>query len=170
MSGCDFRFPIRQESSVSGGVPVTQGSRAVAGLKELPSGEKSDWRVPENLVTEGTETFSRVVTGAGLLAPQALEMAAGVGARTEYFLDMDSSEDELNYRFQFLSTQGTGRMSIAAVGKDGRTVATVGYVFTGGMPEKNDRAVWIDRRLANNYQGGWVQSQIRPSELFSTQV
>ena len=78
MSGCDFRFPIRQESSVSGGVPVTQGSRAVAGLKELPSGEKSDWRVPENLVTEGTETFSRVVTGAGLLAPQALEMAAGL--------------------------------------------------------------------------------------------
>jgi hypothetical protein len=88
----------------------------------------------------------------------------------EYFLDVDSSDDELNYRFQFLSTQGTGRMSIAAVGKDGRTVATVGYVFSGALPEKNDKAVWIDRRLSNNYQGGWVQSQIHPSELFSTQI
>ncbi|HWR31164.1 MAG TPA: hypothetical protein VN631_15155 [Negativicutes bacterium] len=121
-------------------------------------------------MTEGAETFSRVVTGAGLLAPQALEMAAGVGARTEYFLDMNDADAELKYRFQFLSTQGTGRMSIAAIGKDERTIATVGYVFTGNMPEKRDKTVWIDRRLANNYQGGWVQEQVHPAELFSSQV
>ena len=169
MSGC-HSFPTIFSTPVTGQLPATGKYQAVAGLKELSAGEKNEWELPNHLVTEGTDTFHRIVTGAGLLAPQALEMAAGIGARTEYFLDVDGLDDELNYRFQFLSTQGTGRMNITAVGKDGRTVATVGYVFTGSMPDKKDKAVWIDRRLANNYQGGWVQAKIRPSELFSTQV
>ena len=143
--------------------------RAVAGLKELPPEAASHWRLPENLSSEGTKTFFRVVAGAGLLAPQALELAAGPESRLTYFLDMDSSDDELNYRFQFLSTQGTGRLHIAAVGRDGRTVATVGYVFTGALPPRNGNAVWIDRRLPNNYQGAWVQEHLRPTELFAKQ-
>ncbi len=154
----------------TGEAPVLERRRAVTELKELPPGAKSLWRLPENLVTEGPATLARVVTGNGLLAPQALEMASGVGARMEYFIDMDAEDDELNYRFQFLSTQGTGRLNIAAVGKDGRTIAKVGYVFTGEMPEKKERTVWIDRRLANNFQGGWVEERIRPGELFSSQV
>ena len=171
VGGCDSPSSILPDSSgLARKIPFAEKKRIVAELRELPPGEKSEWQLPTNLVTEGTDTFSRVVTGEGLLAPQALEMTSGVGARTEYFLDMDGADDELNYRFQFLSTQGTGRLNIAAVGQDGRTVATVGYVFTGSLPEKKDRTVWIDRRLANNYQGGWVQAQLRPSELFSSQI
>ena len=134
VSGCGL-IPLNSPSlpgNVAGAPPATQ--RAVAGLKELPPEVANAWRLSENLISEGTQNFFRVVAGAGLLAPQALELAAGPEARLTYFLDMDSSDDELNYRFQFLSTQGTGRLHITAIGKDGRTLATVGYVFTGGLP------------------------------------
>ena len=157
LSGCGL-LPKNLSSlpgSGNGTAPITE--RTVAGLKELPPEAAKHWRLQENLISEGTENFFRVVSGAGLLAPQALELAAGPEARLTYFLDMDSSDDELNYRFQFLSTQGTGRLHFAAIGKDGRTLATVGYVFTGGLPGPSGNAVWIDRRLPNNYQGAWVQ-------------
>jgi hypothetical protein len=136
----------------------------------LSADVKSDWRLPDNLIKEGPATFSRVVTGRSLIAPQALELGTGAGARTEYFLDMDSSEPELSYRFQFRSTQGIGRVNLTAVGKDGQTVARVGFIFTGSIPEKKERTVWLDRRHVNNYQGDWVQEQIRPAELFSFHV
>jgi len=169
VAGCSTLAPSNiAPVSVTG--PDTQARLAVAGLKELPAGEKSDWRLPQNLVSEGSGNFSRVVTGRGLSAPQALEMGAGAEARSEYFLEMDSAEPELAYRFQFRSTQGTGRMKITALAKDGQTVASVGFVFTGSIPLKAERAIWLDRRLANNYQGDWVQEQIRPSELFSFHV
>lgn len=169
LSGCGL-LPKNLSSLPGGGngtAPVTQ--RTVAGLKELPPEAARHWRLQENLISEGTENFFRVVSGAGLLAPQALELAAGPAARLTYFLDMDSSDDELNYRFQFLSTQGTGRLHIDAVGRDGRKVATVGYVFTGALPAPSGNTVWIDRRLPNNYQGGWLQEHIRPTELFARQ-
>ncbi|MBP2665305.1 MAG: hypothetical protein H6Q76_285 [Firmicutes bacterium] len=171
LGGCDS-LPVKLSDTarITGGKTDSEKNSSIAGLQELPPGEKNEWNLQEHLLTEGTPVRSRIVTGSGLLAPQAVELSAGVGARTEYFLDMDAADDELKYRFQFLSTQGTGRMSIAAVAKDGRTVATVGYVFTGSMPDKKEGAVWIDRRLPNNYQGDWVQAQVRPSELFSTQI
>lgn len=159
-----------EKTQVSGKGASRENVQPVAALKPLPAGAKSDWRLPENLVSEGNDNFSRVVTGTGLLAPQALELAAGADAKTEYFMEMDSAEAELLYRFQFLSTQGTGRLNITAIGQDGRQLASFGYVFTGTLPERRDRAVWVDRRLANNYQGGWVQEQVRLSELFATSM
>ena len=166
--GCDFFSAQAPSVPGTGNQAAVAKSPALAGLQELPAAG-AHWRLPDNLSVEGPGNFHRVVSGAGLLAPQALELAAGPGGRLEYFLDMDSSDDELNYRFQFLSTQGTGRLNIAAIGRDGRTVATVGYVFTGTLPPRNGQAVWIDRRLPNNYQGGWVQDRLRPAELFATQ-
>ena len=80
--------------------PATQAKLAVAGLSELPAGEKSDWRLPQNLVTEGAGNYTRVVTGRGLSAPQALELGTAAGSRSEYYLDMDSAEPEISYRFQ----------------------------------------------------------------------
>ena len=142
----------------------------VAALIPLPSDQKHTWALAENLVTEGSEVLSRVVTGKGLLAPQALELATGSAARTEYFIHLEGTDDEFSYRFQFLSTQGTGRLSITALNQDGRQLATVGYVFTGSMPLRQERSVWFDRRLPNNYQGGWVQDKLRASELFAAQI
>ena len=81
----------------------------VAALLPLPADQKSLWKLPENLVTEGKETLSRVVTGAGLLAPQALELATGAQARSEYFVQLDGSADELAYRFSV--SVDTGRRS-----------------------------------------------------------
>ena len=169
VAGCSKLPPANIAPSSATG-PDTQARLAVAGLKEVPAGEKSDWRLPQNLVSEGTGSFSRVVTGRGLSAPQALELGTDAGSRSEYFLEMDSAEPELAYRFQFRSTQGTGRMKITALAKDGQTVASVGFVFTGSMPLKTERAIWLDRRLANNYQGDWVQEQIKPAELFAFHI
>ncbi len=169
VAGCTTFVPSTT-TPLSATGPDTQARLAVAGLKELPVAEKSDWRLPQNLLSEGDGNFSRVVTGRSLSAPQALELGTTAGSRSEYFLDMDSTEPELAYRFQFRSTQGIGRMKIAALTKDGQAVASVGFVFTGSLPQRTDRAVWLDRRLANNYQGDWVQEQIRPSELFSFHV
>ena len=170
VAGCSGIGLQTNTAPVAATGPATQAKLAVAGLNELPAGEKSDWRLPQNLVSEGAGNFTRVVTGRSLSAPQALELGTTAGSRSEYFLDMDSAEPELSYRFQFRSTQGTGRMRIAALGKDGQTVASVGFVFTGALPQRTDRSVWLDRRLANNYQGDWVQEQIRPSELFAFHV
>ena len=170
VAGCSGIGLQTNTAPVAATGPATQAKLAVAGLNELPAGEKSDWRLPQNLVSEGAGNFTRVVTGRSLSAPQALELGTTAGSRSEYFLDMDSAEPELSYRFQFRSTQGTGRMKIAALAKDGQTVASVGFVFTGALPQRTDRSVWLDRRLANNYQGDWVQEQIRPSELFAFHV
>jgi hypothetical protein len=171
LGGCDsISTKISDSTQSIVGQNDSKKHDAIAGLKELPPGEKNEWDLRQNLLTEGSPVRSRIVTGAGLLAPQAVELSAGAGARTEYFLDMDAADDELKYRFQFLSTQGTGRMSITALAKDGRIVATVGYVFTGSMPDKKAGAVWLDRRLSNNYQGEWVQAQVRPSELFTALI
>lgn len=169
--GCGFhKAPVSLVAPEAFKTSPTEANLAVAGLQALPEGEKSDWQLPDNLIREGQGTFTRVVTGPGLLAPQGLELGTGAGARTEYFLEMDSADAELSYRFLFRSTQGTGRMNIRALSKEGQTLASVGMVFTGGIPERNDRTIWLDRRYANNYQGDWVQEKIRPAELFGTHL
>ena len=169
LGGCALFSAQGPRSPGLGGGATPPRESAVAGLQEQSPEAESQWRLPDHLADEGAGNFHRVVTGAGLVAPQALELAAGPGGRLEYFLDVDGSDDELTYRFQFLSTQGTGRLNIAAIDKNGRTVATVGYVFTGVLPARNGQAAWIDRRLSNNYQGGWVHDRLRPAELFATQ-
>ena len=116
VAGCSGIGLQTNTAPVAATGPATQAKLAVAGLNELPAGEKSDWRLPQNLVSEGAGNFTRVVTGRSLSAPQALELGTAAGSRSEYFLDMDSAEPELSYRFQFRSTQGTGRMKIAALG------------------------------------------------------
>lgn len=150
--------------------PPQPSLQAAAALVPLSDDHKAAWKLPDNLISEGGEVLARVVAGAGLLAPQALELAAGDSSRAEYFMQVAGAEPELSYRFQFLSTQGTGRFSITALARDGRRLATVGYVFTGAMPMAQERTVWLDQRLANNYQGGWVAAKVRLSELVSAQL
>ena len=168
--GCSSQLPGSVEKVADSKLLLKEKIPEVAALIPVPSDQKSAWLLPENLVSEGSDVFSRVVTGKGLLAPQALELATGAAARTEYFIYLDGSEDEFSYRFQFLSTQGTGRLGITALSQDGRPLATVGYVFTGSMPLRQERSFWFDRRLPNNYQGGWEQAKIRASELVAAQI
>lgn len=162
--------PGQGPAGFGGKAPAAAGPGAVAALQELPAEEFRRWRLPENLVAEGPDTLVRVVTGAGLLAPQALELSTGAGGRAEYFLELEPVQEELQSRFQFLSTQGTGRLRIAALDGQGRTIAAVGYVFTGSLPEKTANTVWIDRRPSSNFQGNWVQERIRPAELLAAQL
>lgn len=169
-AGCGLPLTGEKGNNVAPNWRSQAGPLEVAALLPLPAGENSMWRLPENLLTEGPEVLARVVTGAGLLAPQALELATGNTSRTEYFLPLDGSDPELSYRFQFLSTQGTGRFIMEALGRDGRRLATVGYIFTGSMPARQANTVWLDRRLANNYQGDWVEAKVRLVDLFSAQV
>ena len=69
LSGCGLlpENPTSLPGGGNGATPTTQ--RTAAGLKELPPEAARHWRLPENLIAEGTENFFRVVAGAGLLAP-----------------------------------------------------------------------------------------------------
>ena len=169
-SGCHSP-QLNVTEKIEGSMPRMQAKQIeVAAMAPLPATQKSEWKIPENLLSEGNEVLSRVVTGGGLLAPQALELAAGNASRAEYFLQLDGNDPELSYRFQFLSTQGTGRFSVEALAQDGRQIATVGYVFSGSLPARQEKAVWLDRRLSNNYQGGWVEAKVHLAELFAAQL
>ena len=86
--GCDFFSAQAPSFPGTGNQAAVAKSPALAGLQELPAAG-AHWRLPDNLSVEGPGNFHRVVSGAGLLAPQALELAAGPGGRLEYFLDMD---------------------------------------------------------------------------------
>ena len=159
ISGCaDSKQPV---------APAPEGKQPAAGLQTVPPEQAQNWGVPGRLIVEGTENFSRIVAGEGLLAPQGLELAAGADSRSEYYLDAQDSDTEFTARFQFLSTQGIGRLSLEAFDRNGRRMATVGYVFTGDLPARQANAVWINRRLTNNYQGDWVEERFRPSDFFA---
>ena len=168
--GCHSPQPGTTEKSDAAAPRLQTKQTDAASLVPLPADAKTGWRIPENLIAEGNEVLSRVVTGAGLLAPQALELGTGGSSRAEYFLQLDGNDPELSYRFQFLSTQGTGRFSIEALARDGQHLATVGYVFTGKLPVSQSQTVWLDKRLPDNYEGGWVEEKVRLAELFAAHL
>lgn len=141
-----------------------------APLLPQPPEAAAAWGVPANIKEEGTGNSVRVVKGLSLGAESALELAAGGGGSLEYSQTAAASADtQGRYRLQFLSTQGTGRIKIAALDPGGRPIATVGWVFTGPMPAAEDRTKWLDVRYQANYAGGWITFDDNIAQLLAAQ-
>ena len=143
---------------------------SLAGLSTQDAASGSQWNVT-GIRSLGEGNSYRIVTGAGLGAPQALELAAGGSGTIEYSVDIDTDPDVMaTLRLQFLSTQGTGQFTLAAVDAAGRVVARQSWVVTGPFPSEDDGTVWHDVRYQYNYQGDWIAAEYHPAELLANEL
>lgn len=140
----------------------------VAALTPLSPNAGVAWGLPHDLTVTGRGNSCRVVQGASLRADNALELAAGGQGELAYYREIGASPDgDFRCRWQFLSTQGTGRIVLSAIDATGHTVATLGWVFTGRLPGDDDHDKWLDKKYNNNFQGGWLTLNGNPAALLS---
>lgn len=132
-----------------------------AGLSPISGEAGLRWGLPERAVTQGSGNLLRIVSGAGLGANEALEMAAGGQGKLLYFSEIAAGpEASAAYRIQFLSTQGTGRIYVSALDERGNILASAGWIFTGSMPPNSENQKWLDVRYQANYVGDWVSYRV----------
>ena len=142
----------------------------LAGLSTQDAASGNQWHMA-GIRTLGEGNLHRIVTGAGLGAPQALELAAGGSGTIEYSVDIDADPDVVaELRLQFLSTQGTGRYTLAAIDAAGRVVAQQDWVVTGPLSSEDGEAIWHDVRYQYNYQGDWIAAEYHPAELLTNEL
>jgi hypothetical protein len=139
----------------------------LAGLAPQPPEALAAWGMPAGLVQQGSGNSVRVVTGAYLSAPAALELAAGGAGELEYFREAPAGELAGRGRVQFLSTTGAGRVKLTALDAEGRPLAAVGWVYTGPLPAGDAATRWLDSRYTANYVGGWLAFEHNVAELFA---
>ncbi len=140
-----------------------------AGLTAVPSGSQESWGLPTAITQEGDGNVYRLITGSALDAPQGLELAAGGKGHLRYSVDIPADVDvKAAVRLQFLSTQGTGLLEIAALDQDKKQLAVVGWVSTGSLPADTSNSHWTDNRTGANYKGEWLTGEYRPAELLAS--
>lgn len=139
----------------------------VAGL--APGGPEAAkaWGLPDSVKLEGEGNSVRVVKNASLPG-DALELATAGNGVAEYYREIGAGpQARMHCRLQLLSTQGTGRVKLAAIDADGRELATVGWVITGQIPAGDSRTKWLDVRYTANYVGDWLTFDNNVAELFA---
>ena len=110
--------------------PVSPESTAA--LIKLPDSYLADWQLPSRIKSSGEGAVQRIVKGKNLDAPQALEIAASPQGKTEYSLEAGEAMTFFS-RFQFLSTQGTGRLIFTSLKPGGEPSAQIVFVYTGPL-------------------------------------
>ncbi|WP_312201881.1 hypothetical protein [Anaerospora hongkongensis] len=139
-----------------------------AGLTVDSAGSEQSWQLPAAISQEGEGNIFRLITGGSLNAPQGLELAAGGKGWLRYSVDIPADPDvTAAVRLQFLSTQGTGRIQLAALDQSKQQVAVVGWAATGQLPANTANSHWTDNRTMANYKGDWLAGEYRPSELLA---
>lgn len=142
-----------------------KSSTPIAGLIEESSQELQQWRTEERLTAQGEGNVYRVLKG-GSASERYLELAAGGQGVMEYTLEELASEAVLaQWRLQFLSTQGTGRLVFYGLDEKGQVLAQVGMVVTGALPQNSLTAKWLDMRYDANYKGTWLEGQEEPRQI-----
>lgn len=144
--------------------------KSVAGLTELPEARLSEWNIPDNLSLQGENNTCRPVQLNGG-KDALLELAAGNQGSLEYYQDnVQVRAASGNYKLQFLSTQGVGRIKVSAVKQNGEVLGAVGWVYTGPVPESAGAVKWIDKRYFTNYLGNWLETQSNLAALLVEQL
>lgn len=142
-----------------------------SGLSPQGSQSQNVWNLPQAVKSQGEGNLYRMVTGSGLNAPMGLELAASGSGQLEYSVEATTGADvTASVRLQFLSTQGIGRLKLAAVDQEGREMATVGYIFTGALSPNGPRVAWTDKRYSANYTGDWLVAEYRPAQLLASHL
>lgn len=143
----------------------------LAGLDGQAPELLANWHVPDNLRQQGEENVCRVVAGAGWNKEPMLELAAGGTGKMEYFMDVPADPTALaQFRLQFLSTQGTGRVKLTSIDANGGIVQTVGWIVTGTRPSDSTDSKWIDDRSSANYTGNWMEAIYDIDGVFRKQL
>ena len=140
----------------------------VASLTVQNQPEQSRWQLPQGLRSEGSGNVFRVVKGAGLDAPDALELAAGGAGHLTYSRETAAAAVTAALRLQFLSTQGTGRIKLAALDQNGAELAAQGWVITGSVPKDSATVRWTDKRSSLNYTGQWITAEYNSVDLLGS--
>jgi len=139
-----------------------------AGLQVLNADAGAKWDLPHHLVEQGEGNSHRVV-GQEQQSENILELVAGNQGHVEYFVEEQADITAFGeWKLEFLSTQGQGRIKICALDNQGQTIAETGFVFTGPMPQATPQSVWQDVKYKTNYQGGWLEQTYNIAELFAS--
>lgn len=143
----------------------------VAGLAPQPPEALAAWGGPASVTARGDGNSYRVVKGPSLAAEAALELAAGGQGGLEYWREAAAGPDlVVRGRLLFLSTQGTGRVKVAALDTAGQELASVGWVYTGPLPAGDSRTKWLDARYTANYVGDWLNFNENIAAAFAAQL
>ena len=82
-----------------------------AGLTVLTANEDKQWGIPDRLIAQGDGNSSRVLVSSQNI--HMLELAAGNQGQMEYYIEERADKAVFaEFRLQFLSTQGSGRIKL----------------------------------------------------------
>lgn len=100
-----------------------------------------------------------------------LELSAGKDGRAVYTDSIEADvSSTVNFKLQFLSTQGTGRFIIDGVDGNGTVVAGIGWVVTGDLPDSTDSVKWVDSRYSINFISSWIDTYYNVKVLFDKEL
>lgn len=146
-----------------------QEVRPVAALTELADAAQAA-DLPGRIAEEGEGNTYRVVNCPGT-DRQYIELAAGGTGKVEYYRELQADVTACaDFKVHFLSTQGTGRIKIAAIGDQGQVLNEIGWSITGRLPEDAPSSRWLNSHYPANYEGGWIEGTYSVPELFRQQL
>ena len=100
-----------------------------------------------------------------------LELSAGNNGEISYTKEMIADiSATANFKVQFLSTQGKGRLILQGLDENKSVVYSVGWVVTGEMSDSNDQIKWIDSRYSINFKGDWIDTFYNLQVLFDKEL
>ena len=100
-----------------------------------------------------------------------LELSAGNNGEISYIKEMIADiSATANFKVQFLSTQGKGRLILQGLDENKSVVYSVGWVVTGEMSDSNDQIKWIDSRYSINFKGDWIDTFYNLQVLFDKEL
>ena len=100
-----------------------------------------------------------------------LELSAGNNGEISYTKEMIADiSATANFKVQFLSTQGKGRLILQGLDENKSVVYSVGWVVTGEMSDSNDKIKWIDSRYSINFKGDWIDTFYNLQVLFDKEL
>ncbi|GMA99080.1 hypothetical protein [Pelosinus sp. IPA-1] len=139
-----------------------------AGLSIVTEDETIKWGLPNQLLQQGAGNSYRILKDEGQ-GTNILELAAGSNGSMEYFVEVEANDAAVAHmRLEFLSTQGGGRIRLAALDQKGNILGEKGSVFTGKIPTETKQSKWQDIRYNTNYQGGWLEETYSFSDILKS--
>ncbi|MBP2626553.1 MAG: hypothetical protein H6Q68_1264 [Firmicutes bacterium] len=137
------------------------------GLVLAADGDKQ-WDIPNKLIQQGEGNSYRILS-TPTQGDNMLELVAGSQGHMEYFVEEQADVTAFaQLRLQFLSTQGQGQIKLSVFDNQGKTIAEIGSVFTGQLPQSSRQSRWQDVRYTTNYQGNWLEESYNFSELLAS--
>ena len=100
-----------------------------------------------------------------------LELVSGNSGTISYTKEIDADISvTANFKVQFLSTQGTGRLILQGLDENRHVVYSVGWIVTGEMLKSTENMKWIDSRYSINFKGDWIDTYYNLKVLFDKEL